>query len=383
MRPDKVNKYLNRRKEREAKGARSGLLSGEKDALPENTPTKFPKDSDYKQTKLNQQGAYNNAKDEQGDHMPPSQEVVWQTESYGPLDMQFSYQEGRAMIKRPYASYQHPLPNLSYDRVAFNFDQRFINKNEDIYRGITEGALCSTSPEFNTSPSRSSVIQLAPRTLGRPEGEVLQEKEEKKKKEETEKSICDNPVMPFTLEEEFKVFDFIVRIKDYSSRRFIFINNNFGDSVFPKYRTLTMENTARTELTGKLQYDPMMEGRMYDLALKFTLSNIDHFFDEMKCLSREAKVELLKTSYPANTFVCLAMVENNLQKWNYQPSALGCENVGINRLKDQERFTFLDYADEMKFSQTVARVAEVLGRDMKLQALYHMLVLLSPCQTQV
>ena len=215
---------------------------------------------------------------------------------------------------------------------------------------------------------------------------VLQEEEEKQNQEETKKSIQDNPVLPFTLEEEFKVIDFIVRIENFSSKRFIFINNGF-----PQYRTLTMENAAGTKLTGKLQYDPVMEGRMFDLALKFTQLNIDHFFDEIKYLSSDAKMEILKTHFHANmltccSVICFAMLENNLQGWNLQPLALGCVNVGALKLADQERFTSpwaLDYADEVKFSETVARVAEVLGADMKLQALYHMLVMLSPYDTQV
>ena len=51
-----------------------------------------------------------------------------------------------------------------------------------------------------------------------------------------------------------------------------------------------------------------------------------------------------------------------------------------------ERFTSpwaLDYADEVKFNNTVKRVGEVLGSDMKLQALYHMLVMMTPAQKQV
>ena len=376
-----MNKYLNRRKEREAKLAQS----------PEEEPTKFPRGSDSKLAKAKKQGAYTNAKYEQGDQLlekkpavnphipdapgfqpsfalgcnsalvpPPRQEVLWQTEPYDPSDMWLNHQGGRTTIEGPHSTYQQPLHNLSYDRVAFNFNQQW-----DIYPGTTEDALCSTNPESNTRLSRSSVIQLAPSRLGRHEVGVLQE-EERKNQEETEKSIQDNPVLPFTLEEEFKVVDFMVRIQEYLAKRFIFINNNFGDSYF------TEKNFP--------------EGPMYDLALHFHQLNIDHYFDEMKYLSRDVKMEMLKITFPANIAICVAMVKSNLQGWNFQPLALGCEKVGKLKLEDQETFTFpwaFDYADGVKFSQTVARVAEVLGMDMKLQALYYILVMFSPCQTQV
>ena len=55
-------------------------------------------------------------------------------------------------------------------------------------------------------------------------------------------------------------------------------------------------------------------------------------------------------------------------------------------MRDMERFTSpwaLDYADEVKFNNTVQRVGKVLGSDMKLQALYHMLVMMTPCDRQV
>ena len=275
--------------------------------------------------------------------------------------MRLNHQGGRTPIEGPHSIYHQPLPNLSYDRVAFNFNQQW-----DIYPGTTEDALCSTSPQSNTRLSRSSVIQLAPSRLGRHEVGVLQEEEERKNQEETEKSIQDNPVLPFTLEEEFKVVDYMVRIQEYLSKRFISINNNFGDSYFYKRN--------------------FPEGPMYDLALKFHQLNIDHFFDEMKYLSREVKMEMLKITFPANIVICVAMVTNNLQRWNFQPLALSCEKVGKLKLEDQEMFTFpwaFDYADGVKFSQTVARVAEVLGMDMKLQALYYIQVMLTPFQTQV
>ena len=58
---------------------------------------------------------------------------------------------------------------------------------------------------------------------------VLREEEDEK---EIEKNIKNEPMLPSTLEEEFKVIDFIVRIRDYLAKRFLFIEKHLGDGVF-------------------------------------------------------------------------------------------------------------------------------------------------------
>ena len=58
---------------------------------------------------------------------------------------------------------------------------------------------------------------------------VLREEEDKK---EIEKNIKNEPVLPFTLEEKFKVIDFIVRIRDYLAKRLLFIEKHLCDGVF-------------------------------------------------------------------------------------------------------------------------------------------------------
>jgi hypothetical protein len=127
-----------------------------------------------------------------------------------------------------------------------------------------------------------------------------------------------------------------------------------------------------------------MEERLFNLGLRFTQLNIKHFFDEMKCLREEVKEEMLKTSLPSTFIILYAILENN--NWKVQPLSLGREKVGNIRMRDMERFTSpwaLDYSDEVKFNNTVQRLGEVLGSDMKLQALYHMLVMMTPWHKQV
>ena len=241
----------------------------------------------------------------------------------------------------------------------------------------------STCHEFTIWSISSPVIRLSASRLHRPQGGGCSKKEGEKVKEATKENIKMNPVLPFTLEEEFKLTDMIVRLQDYSFRHFNFVERNFGNKTFPSYSKLTMENAALTNITGKLPYNPVMEQRLFDLGVKFTQLNIDLFFDDMKYLSAEVKIKMLETSFPATYIVFYAILENN--NW-MQPQSLGREKVRKIRMADMERFSSpwaQDYADEVKFSDTVRRVGEVLGSDMNLQALFTMLIMISPCGKQV
>ena len=180
--------------------------------------------------------------------------------------------------------------------------------------------------------SCSSVTQLTISGLGRPQ--VMME--EDKSMGAREETIRVNPVLPFTLEEEFRVIDFLVRIEDYLAKRDIFINRNFGDNInFPDYRQLTMENAVCISKSRKLPYNPVMEERLFNLNLKFCQMNIDQFFDDMKYLSVGVKMEMLATSFPALHVVYYSLIETN--RWT-QPLSIGRERVGNIRMKDMDRF---------------------------------------------
>ena len=212
---------------------------------------------------------------------------------------------------------------------------------------------------------------------------MLRKEEDEQNKEATEKGMRGNPLLPFTLEEEFKVIDVIVRMQDYIAKRFIFVQQNFGDDVFPNYSKLATEKTVCTNTSGKLSYNPVKETQLFNLALKVTQSNINNFFDEMKYLSTNVKMDMLKTSFPATYIIFYAILETNNGKQTSFPGHGQSPNI---RLKDMERFTSpwaLDYADEVKFESTVRKLGEVLGSDTKLQVLYTMLVMITPQKEQV
>ena len=92
---------------------------------------------------------------------------------------------------------------------------------------------------------------------------------------------------------------------------------------------------------------------------------------------------LRRQGFPATTIIFFGIFQTNN---GLQQTANGQVKVGQLRMKDMEKFTSpwaIDYADEVKFENTVRKVGEALGSDLKLQGLYTMLVLITPDHTQV
>ena len=224
----------------------------------------------------------------------------------------------------------------------------------------------------------------------------MNEQEEEKKKAADE-TLENNLVMPFTLEEEFKIMDFIVRIEDFTAKCFIFIKKNFDYNAcfFKSNVPLRIETAISANTHRKLPYNPVIEGRLLHLGLKFIQLNIDNFFEDMKFLSTRVKLNMLETSFPACQIVLYGLLEtNNWPKTLYNFPEIGfpatttmffgtleTQKVGHIRMKDMEKFTSpwaIDYADEVKFENTVHKAGEALGSDLKLQALYTMLVMITP-----
>ena len=236
----------------------------------------------------------------------------------------------------------------------------------------------------------SHVIRLTNRRPGRTREGGPRGGEGGKLKETIVQSINTNPVLHFTLEEEFKVIDMIVRMEDYTVRYFAFKEKNFGSNCFPGYSQLTTEKAVCTNFAGKLPYNPAVEQRLFNLGYKFTYMNFDIFFNEMGHLDTRVKMKMMKNSFPAGLMILYAILEyNNLEQppglmASWQPQ--GQDKVRQIRMADLERFTSpwaLDYADEVNFYTTIRKVGEVLGRDLQLQALYTILVMITPWQNQV
>ena len=282
---------------------------------------------------------------------PQYEEVTWQSVLQEPLDMR---------VNQPFVIARNEKPTWGFPQpILSSRDNK--NSKESVIKdcSIYPVTYSSTSFESSTIFSCSSWTP--------------------------EHIIDNNPMMPFTLEEEFKVVEYIVRIDDYMAKHLIFVNKNFGpDLSFPHFNfPPKMENALSVDTYGKLPYNPAIEQRLLDFGLKFIQLNIDNFFDDMKFINTAVKMKMLETSFHATQIIFYGLLEtNNLAK----PLYLGPVKVGQMRMKDMERFTSpwaIDYADEVKFENTVLKVGEVLGSDLKLQTLYTMLVMITPCNTQV
>jgi len=205
---------------------------------------------------------------------------------------------------------------------------------------------------------------------------------------------CVTPVMPFTFEEEFQVIDYIVRIEQYQNKRFEFLTKNFQ-----MYRELTVAFVACTAQKKKIPFNRDLEKKLFGMGLEFTKQNTTEVYEEMAQLSVNTRKEMLNSTYPALYVVMFSILEGNTRESSWieqhkktihitkenhrsvQAYIAGLENVRAISLKDQERFSSpwaVEMADEEKFERTIAILGRLLRDDLQLQALYHMLVMMTP-----
>jgi len=138
---------------------------------------------------------------------------------------------------------------------------------------------------------------------------------------------------------------------------------------------------------------------LFGMGLDFTKQNTTEVYKEMASLSTRTRKEMLNSTYPALYVVMYSILEGNTRErtWidqhkktihitkenhrSVQNYIGGLENVRAISLKDQERFTSPwahKMVDEEKFERTIALVGRLLRDDLQLQALYHMLVMMTP-----
>ena len=119
----------------------------------------------------------------------------------------------------------------------------------------------------------------------------------------------------------------------------------------------------------------------------------------MSMLSTNVRKEVLNSTYPAMYVVFFSILEGNTREktWKEQHDKTlqitkenharlknlikPLEHVRSISIKDQERFTSpwaVEFSDEEKFEKTVSIVGRLLRNDKNLQALYTMLVMLTP-----
>ena len=119
----------------------------------------------------------------------------------------------------------------------------------------------------------------------------------------------------------------------------------------------------------------------------------------MNILNSNVRGEVLNSTYPALLVVFFSILEGNTKEktWKEQhdktlqitqenherltDKITPLVNVRAISLKDQERFTSpwaMNWVDEQKFEKIVSQLGRLLRDDKNLQALYHMLVMMTP-----
>jgi len=198
----------------------------------------------------------------------------------------------------------------------------------------------------------------------------------------------------FTLEEEFRIIDYLVRIQKYQNGRFDFLFFSF-----PHYDDLTVRFITCTMNGNKIPFNASVEQRLFQLGLEFTKRDTKHIFQELNILSSSVRGEVLNFTYPALLVVFFSILEGNTKEstWLAQHAKtlqITKENhdrlkekinplVGVRSIsiKDQERFTSpwaKEWEDEQKFERILSQLGRILRDDKKLQAIYHMLVMMTP-----
>ena len=119
-------------------------------------------------------------------------------------------------------------------------------------------------------------------------------------------------------------------------------------------------------------------------------------------MSCNVRREVLNSTYPALYVVFFSILEGNTREATWKEQHLktlqitrenhdrlsaeisGLTHVRSISMKDQERFTSpwaVTQTDETKFEMTVSTVGRLLRDDRNLQALYHMLVMMTPASS--
>ena len=136
---------------------------------------------------------------------PQYEEGTWQNEQQGPLDMQVK-PTSNYLARNERSTWKFPQPTLSSRDYKSSIETliKDCNAYQATYR--------RTSHEYTTVFSNSSSTHISTRKPSRAEWEVRTDEQGKKSQEVTKETMETNPVMPFTIKEEFKIMGLIVKI---------------------------------------------------------------------------------------------------------------------------------------------------------------------------
>merc|ERR1719323_802453 len=198
----------------------------------------------------------------------------------------------------------------------------------------------------------------------------------------------------FTLEEEFRVTEYLVRIRKFSNQRFDFLFD-----TLPFYADVNVGFITYTMNGQKIPFNRELEKTLFARGSEFTKRNTKQIFQELNSLSSSVRGEMLSSTYPALYVVLFSILEGNTKEktWLEQHSKTlqiteevharlkdriaPLVNVRSISIKDQERFTSpwaMNWLDEQKFERSVSMLGRLLREDQGLQGLYFMLVMMTP-----
>jgi len=188
-----------------------------------------------------------------------------------------------------------------------------------------------------------------------------------------------------------------VAVEQYQNRRWEYMCR-----AFRGYEMMAIK-IIETKAKGlKLPFNKMVEQKLFEIGLEFTKNNSTFIYEDMQLLKTDVRGQALNTTYPALYVVMYSIMEGNTRETSWlkqqdktlhvtkenhksfkhlMPPEL--ENVAPLSIEDQDRFTSpwaCEQADEDKFSRTVATLGLLLRDDIQLQALYHMLVMMTPAK---
>ena len=204
-------------------------------------------------------------------------------------------------------------------------------------------------------------------------------------------------VMGFTLEEEFKVIDYMVKLEDYHNMRFLFMNRTLGGGVGSRYTQIWLEHTLAIKQGKKFPSNPDIDKQLLALGLQFTKTNVTQSFSEMKNLTIDVRNLVLSSTYPAIYLLGFSILEASRKQgsWLAQMTQTihftkdmrgameqlvpDLDNLPAINMYGVKKFTWAqDRKQKYRFERTIEQVGELLKDDQRLQVLYNMLIMVTP-----
>ena len=202
-----------------------------------------------------------------------------------------------------------------------------------------------------------------------------------------------DPVLSFTIEEEFKVIECIVRIEEYQNRLFDYLC-----CKFPQYLSVHAQMIKQKGDGMRITYNSYIDYMILNIGLEFSKQMCGTFYEEMSALTTDVLSEMLNCKFPAIYVLFFSILEGNTRErtWIDQIRksvhvSKECHRIMKNStffehlqhvpplsVMDVERYLTMTADNKDKFSMMVSRVGRLLRDDLQLQALYHMVVLLTP-----